>query len=203
MSVILKNNLSVQGMTTIEVAKELSVSVRSVQLWLDNGILEGWKTPGGHRRITISSFDQLAEKRNKRSKPLTLQPLKIFIVEDDEAMLMLYRMTIDSWEMPVQITCFNNGWAGIIGISQSKPDLLILYLRMPEMNGFLMLKALIDSNEFVHMSILVITGLDNRAIEEGGGLPKSVQVYEKNPVPFLEIKKQVLRLIEDKKQRNC
>jgi excisionase family DNA binding protein len=37
--------------TTLEVARMLGMAVRSVQMMVDRGLLEGWKTPGGHRRI--------------------------------------------------------------------------------------------------------------------------------------------------------
>jgi excisionase family DNA binding protein len=37
--------------TTREVAKVLGVSLRTVQLWAEAGLLEAWRTEGGHRRI--------------------------------------------------------------------------------------------------------------------------------------------------------
>ena len=40
--------------TTLEVAKMLGMAVRSVQLMVDRNELEAWKTPGGHRRISVS-----------------------------------------------------------------------------------------------------------------------------------------------------
>jgi excisionase family DNA binding protein len=45
-------------MTTQDVAKNLGCSIRSVQLWMEQGLLEGFKTPGGHRRISKASFDR-------------------------------------------------------------------------------------------------------------------------------------------------
>lgn len=45
-------------MTTQDVAKKLGCSIRSVQLWMEQGLLDGWKTPGGHRRISKASFDR-------------------------------------------------------------------------------------------------------------------------------------------------
>jgi len=44
-------------MTTQDVAQKLGVTIRCVQLWMDQGLLEGWKTPGGHRRISKESFN--------------------------------------------------------------------------------------------------------------------------------------------------
>lgn len=45
--------------STREVAQLLGVSLRTIQLWVDSGILEAWKTAGGHRRITRESVIRL------------------------------------------------------------------------------------------------------------------------------------------------
>ena len=44
--------------TTIEVAQLLGLAVRSVQLMVDRGELDAWKTPGGHRRISRASVER-------------------------------------------------------------------------------------------------------------------------------------------------
>ncbi|HRD94950.1 MAG TPA: helix-turn-helix domain-containing protein, partial [Rubrivivax sp.] len=41
----------------------LGMAVRSVQLMVDRGELEAWKTPGGHRRISRSSVDRWRASR--------------------------------------------------------------------------------------------------------------------------------------------
>ena len=43
--------------STTEAARRLGMAVRSVQLMVDRGELQAWKTPGGHRRILRSSLD--------------------------------------------------------------------------------------------------------------------------------------------------
>ncbi len=45
--------------TTTEAARSLGVSVRTIQLWVDSGALQAWKTVGGHRRIPIKSLNKL------------------------------------------------------------------------------------------------------------------------------------------------
>ena len=37
--------------TTSEAATILAISVGTVQLWVDSGLLVAWKTAGGHRRV--------------------------------------------------------------------------------------------------------------------------------------------------------
>jgi len=45
--------------TTAEAARSLGVSIRTIQLWVDGGVLAAWKTVGGHRRITLDSLSRL------------------------------------------------------------------------------------------------------------------------------------------------
>lgn len=45
--------------STTEAALSLGVSTRTIQLWVDSGVLAAWKTAGGHRRVLIESVEKL------------------------------------------------------------------------------------------------------------------------------------------------
>jgi excisionase family DNA binding protein len=51
------------SISTLEAAKRLGVTVPTIQRWLDQGELRGWKTPGGHRRIALSSVQAYIDSR--------------------------------------------------------------------------------------------------------------------------------------------
>jgi excisionase family DNA binding protein len=189
-------------MTTSDVAKELGVTIRSVQLWVEQGALVGWKTPGGHRRITRDSFNRFVLNKSAPKKlPKEESRLNVVIVEDNQAMQMLYRLTMESWNLPIDIKYINNGYEGIINISQNTPDLLITDLNMPEMDGFSMLKALRNMDKFDQMAIIVVTGMQENEIEDKGGFPKGIRLYGKSPVPFWEMRELVQGLIDKKQER--
>ena len=44
--------------TTAEAARSLGVSIRTIQIWVDGGVLTAWKTVGGHRRILLDSVER-------------------------------------------------------------------------------------------------------------------------------------------------
>ncbi|TXI19169.1 MAG: DNA-binding protein, partial [Roseateles sp.] len=50
--------------STTEAAQRLGMAVRSVQLMVDRGELQAWKTPGGHRRILRASVDAWLSSRS-------------------------------------------------------------------------------------------------------------------------------------------
>jgi excisionase family DNA binding protein len=187
-------------MTTSDVAKELGVTIRSVQLWVEQGVLEGWKTPGGHRRITRASFNRIAMVKAEHKEIIADgSRLKVVVVEDDQALLMLFRLTIDSWQLPIDVILISSAVEGIVSITQNTPDVLITDLKMPEMDGFAMLNVLRGLDDFSRMAIVVVTGLQAHEIAEKGGLPKGVRLYGKAPVPFWEMRELMQGLV-DKKQ---
>lgn len=194
-------------MTTNDVAKELGVTIRTVQLWVEQGALEGWKTPGGHRRITRASFNRFITGKGLPDKPpantvsMDNPHLQVVVVEDDQTMQKLYRLTIDSWKLPIDIRFVENGYEGIICITQRIPDLLITDLKMPKMDGFSMLRVLRNADEFSNMAIVVVTGMQSDEIAEKGGLPKGVRLYGKSPVPFWEMRELMQGLIDKKQEQ--
>ena len=54
-----------EHLSTLEVARILGLAVRSVQLMVDRGELQAWKTPGGHRRIDRKSVEQWQNGRRE------------------------------------------------------------------------------------------------------------------------------------------
>jgi len=56
--------------STRDVARILGLAVRSVQLMVDRGELDAWKTPGGHRRIARASVERWLKQRQEQASAL-------------------------------------------------------------------------------------------------------------------------------------
>jgi excisionase family DNA binding protein len=178
--------------TTREAATLLGVSVGTVQLWVESGLLQAWKTAGGHRRVLRDSVDRLLQKK-PASMALVAGPgeatqaesrrLRIVVVDDDEHMLGLYRIQMARWPMAPEVTVFDNAVAALLAIGRSCPDLLVTDLHMPGMDGFNMLRVLSTAPEISKTTIVVASALEATAIEQRGGLPPGVELLPK-PVPF-------------------
>ena len=181
--------------TTREAAKILGTSLRTIQLWVESGILQAWKTPGGHRRVTRESMQQLFERRTSTFAKTRQARLKILVAEDDEDLLKLYEMTLSGWDLPLDLALVRNGFDALIKIGEAKPDILITDLHMSGMDGFQMIRALRDEDHYRSMKIVVVTGLGKSEIKARGGLPKDVSVFFK-PVAFEQLRTTVLDLLE-------
>jgi len=168
--------------TTYETAKLLGVSLRTVQLWAESGVIPCWKTQGGHRRIPREAVDNLRSATSGVAAHQEL-PLRVLVVEDDLELLRLYRLRLSRWAMQPDVTSANSGFEALVRIGNACPDLLITDLRMPGMDGFQMIASLRRMPELDPLEIAVVSGLDASEIGDRGGLPKDIHVLPK-PVPF-------------------
>lgn len=173
--------------TTREAADRLGVAVSTVQLWTNNGSLRAWTTGGGHRRIACSSVDEmLAQRQIDSGDKSPGHHLSMVIVEDNEQQLRLYKQQINSWNMSIDVVTAKDGYEGLVKIGKTIPDIIITDLKMPNMNGFQMVRALKVMPELQDSLIIVITGIREDEMEASGSLPDDIQVFTK-PVQFKEL----------------
>lgn len=186
--------------TTREAAEMLGVSLRTVQLWAESGLIEAWKTEGGHRRISRASVQRLLQGGNYPLPKLAapeqrFERLKILVVEDDNVLLKLYKTVIASWNLPIDLITAGNGVEGLIRVGRDTPDLMITDLSMPGMDGFELIRSLATSSFREGMEIVAVTGLDAAEVVARGGLPEGVRQFPK-PVPFAELRAIVAGMLE-------
>jgi excisionase family DNA binding protein len=175
--------------STREAAELLGVSLRTAQLWVESGVLRAWKTAGGHRRIPRAAVDELLTQRRQAIEPSGRgSSFKLLVVEDEADLLKLYRLQIESWDLPITLITATNGFDALIRIGETKPDLLITDLNMPGMDGFRMIRMLRSNPEFQGMDVIAVTALGKEEILDRGGLPTGVAVFTK-PVPFSELER--------------
>jgi excisionase family DNA binding protein len=185
-------------LSTREAAERLGVALRTVQLWVEGGVLPAWKTAGGHRRISRLAVERLIRERTAALSgdlPVAAAPLptgvdarlQVMVVEDEPELLKLFTMVIAGWGLPVSVTPASNGFEALLRMGQHCPDLLVTDLNMPGMDGFKMISSLCTVGQaFASMDIVVVTALSADEIARRGGLPEGVRVFHK-PVPFDEI----------------
>lgn len=181
--------------TTREAAQRLGVSLRTVQLWVESGVLRAWKTAGGHRRIQVTSVDEILKQRraalgDAQESVAPAPPFTLVVVEDDPDLLKLYRLQVNSWKLPLRLVTAIDGFEGLVRIGETQPQLLISDLNMPGMDGFRMIRSLRASADYKGMEIVAVTALDKAEIADRGGLPQDVKVMTK-PVPFSELERLV------------
>jgi excisionase family DNA binding protein len=175
--------------TTREAATLLGVSVGTVQLWVESGLLHAWKTAGGHRRVLRDSVEGLLHKKPSAPVGTTVvsvsgqRRMRVMVVEDDPSLLRLYETQLARWTIPMELTLMDNAISALLHMGRGGPDLLITDLHMPGMDGFAMLRVLIQSPEMARTKMVVVSGLEADEVQARGGLPTGVELLAK-PIPF-------------------
>lgn len=115
----------------------------------------------------------------------------IAVIEDDEAIATLYEYKLEA--NGYRVIRASNGIDGLNVIEKNKPDLILLDLKMPEMNGDEMLEILRSKEYGTDIKVIVLTNLSKDEV------PQSLRVLQ---VERIIIKShytpsQVLELIEE------
>ena len=195
--------------TTREAAALLGVSLSTAQNWAESGLLESWKTDGGHRRISRESVQKLiADPIAHRMHELSDQAVKsaqqvllqILVVEDDPLLLKLYKARLGTWKIPTVVETASNGFEGLVKVGLQRPDLLITDLQMPHIDGFQMINSLAQIADCSAMQIVAVTGLSIQDIASSA-LPSTVRVFTK-PIPFNDLES-IAQLLASQKNANA
>ena len=81
----------------------------------------------------------------------------IAIIEDDPVISQMYRMKFESDGFTVHVA--HNGSQGVELVEKTKPDLILLDLQMPEMNGDEALTEIRKHDWGKHIPVIVLTNL--------------------------------------------
>ena len=82
---------------------------------------------------------------------------KIAIIEDDSVISQMYRMKFESDGFDVQVA--NNGKDGVDLVREFKPDMVLLDISMPVMNGDVALKSIRKEEWGKTVPVMVLTNL--------------------------------------------
>lgn len=165
--------------TTREVARKLGLAVRSVQLMVDRGELEAWKTPGGHRRISQASVDSWLKSHGSTTtdpaQPTHHQPgfaspsshhskhrgpARVLIIEDSAHYQKLISLLISQRFPNVEHRIADDGIAGLAMAGEWQPDVLIVDILLPGIDGATLITSLKTHPQFARTNLIIVTALD-------------------------------------------
>jgi diguanylate cyclase (GGDEF)-like protein len=89
----------------------------------------------------------------------------ILIVDDERANLLALKKILSP---DYVVSLAKSGKLALALVLENKPDLVLLDILMPDMDGFEVLARLKDAEETTHIPVIFVTGLDNEQDEEKG-----------------------------------
>ena len=126
-----------KNLSTFDVAEMLQVDPGSVANWVDGGLLKAHRTPGGHRRVASEDLLEFL-RAHQMPVPAELQegPVRVVVVDDEPAMTQMIAKAIRAAHPEYEVTEAHDGFGAGTVVATVGPDVVVLDLRMPGMDGF-------------------------------------------------------------------
>ena len=174
--------------STFEVAKMLELSPGTVANWVDAGRLKAFNTLGGHRRIKAEDLESfLTENKIPAPKELSermTSPKKVLIVEDDEKFLKLMERFFKTFRKKWDVYSAADGFQAGSLVGSEKPDVVILDIMLPDINGFKVCEIIKASNK--KTLVIAVTGYDSEDIKSKI-LAAGADAYYVKPFKFQDL----------------
>jgi excisionase family DNA binding protein len=149
-------------MTLGQAAKYLGVAQSTIRKWSDQGRVPAFYTPGGHRRYRRRDLDSFLDRSgpggSTQSGPLVL------IVDDDERVREYVRVNLEMEGYTVREA--GNADEGLSVLEEVSPDLILLDVMMPEVDGWEMLRRVRERHGVGAIPVVMFSGKVDEGAEE-------------------------------------
>ena len=149
-------------LTLGQAAKYLGVAQSTIRKWSDSGRVPAFYTPGGHRRYRRGDLDAFLERSGPgrgRTGPLVL------VVDDDPSVRQVVRANLEAEGYAVREA--GSADEGLASLEEEPPDLLLLDVMMPEVDGWEMLRRVQERFGVGAIPVLVFSGtVEERAVAD-------------------------------------
>jgi len=143
--------------TTYEVSKLLKCDLTTVIKWVNEGKISAYRTPGGHRRV---KKEDLLDFLKKYKLPIPEElgtKSKILVVDDDPDSVDLIKGYLSRIGFDYEIEIARDGFEAGKKIIEFKPELVILDIRLPGINGYQVCRNIKNDKETKNTKVLAIT----------------------------------------------
>jgi excisionase family DNA binding protein len=178
-------------LTLGQAASYLGVAQSTVRKWSDAGRLAAFYTPGGHRRFRRADLD--AFLTGSRPGPARGAPL-VLIVDDDERLREYVRVNLEMAGYEVREA--GSGAEGLAALDEEPPDLILLDVMMPEVDGWEMLSRVRERHGVESIPVIMFSGkVDERSAAEAAERGAQAFIGKPfDPQQLIESTKQLLRV---------
>ena len=145
--------------TTGEAAKICKVSQQTIIRCFDNGSLKGFRVPGSRfRRIPREQLYSFMKENGIPTDALESGKRKLLIVDDDEELVELM-VDVFARDGRFEIKSANNGFGAGMLVKEFRPDLVILDVMLPDINGKEVCQRVRNDPSMKTVKIICISGM--------------------------------------------
>jgi excisionase family DNA binding protein len=185
-------------MTTGEIARLCGVSLPTVKKWIREGRLQAFRTPGGHYRVREGAFREFAQRMGlEPERGLAGGPggaAAVLVVDDDPRFLELVTEVLRHPPGAYKVETAVDGYEALLRVGLSRPDVLILDLRMPDLDGLQVCRRIRSDPLLRETRILAVTGYGDEDTETAARAAGADEFLEK-PIDLRALRARIAELL--------
>jgi excisionase family DNA binding protein len=141
-----------------------AITRRTIWSYVKSGEITASRTPGGHYRVSKKDLDDFIEKKEMRPQRQQLSATKILVVDDDPKIRKFLIRVLQKNGNAIEeaVDGFEAGQKTI----KFKPDIMILDIFMPKMDGFEVCRNMKKNPDTKNTKIIAISGFDTEENRE-------------------------------------
>jgi len=147
--------------TTSEVARYCAVTNDGVLKWIKSGKLRAFSTPGGHYRVSAEDFRSFLEKFDIPVDEAFFQGAQreraVLVVDDEPNIRDIVSRLLKELDPSMRVEEACDGYEAGIKIGSLQPDLVIMDVMMPRVDGISLCRSVRDNPRTRHIKVLAIT----------------------------------------------
>jgi excisionase family DNA binding protein len=185
-------------LTTRQAATRLGVTINAIKAWIREDQLPALRTPGGHHRIAETDLVAFQERLAENSRSRATTRPRILLADDDTYLLPALRETIEQLIPDAVVDTASDGYEALMQVGAFRPDVLVLDIRMPRLDGFEVCRRLKARKETASIRILAVTAypegqVRQRIIDCGADdfleKPFAIETFRSRIMALLEARK--------------
>ena len=187
-------------LTVSQASDYCRVSPKTIINWVEAGHIKAYKTVGGHRRIKREDLDQFLKERGMPlpGEVRREEKKKILVVDDDRIIVETIVQALEEDEYGYEMISASDGFEAGLQVSHFRPDLLILDIMMPDINGYEVCKKIKSNPETCDIKIIVLSAyLNDEAFQEMK--EHGADACFSKPLPLERLKSEVAKMLGLKK----
>jgi len=183
-------------LTTGDVARWCNIPYITALSWVKAGKITSRRTPGGHYRVTRSDFVEFLEKYDFPipDELSRWRKKRILIVDDEPTVVDVVESMFQLAEGIYETASASNGYDAALAVIEFEPDLVILDINMPGLNGIDVCKRIKTNPKTMHIKILGITGMEQEDINQL--LQAGAEDCLQKPLNLTELQKRAQALLK-------
>ena len=119
---------------------------------------------------------------------------KVLVVDDEQDQIQTVKYSLESLTADYEVVGVTDGWQCLEFLKKNVPDLILLDMMMPGLNGWQVFDAMQKNEAWQKIPVIFLTGVSDPVMKNTGELV--AEDYIEKPFEAVELKKRIDKVLK-------